>query len=218
MVTDTVAGWAFTRPHTLPASDADCPDWHRGRPRYAVWLLPITEPAILQRQAQLQALLADVLWPQPQRQAHITLRIAGFTVPQAHWPDDFTPAQQQQQQQALATLRPPAFTLYVGGPDSFDSAAFLRVSDPGAALEPLRQALALPQSAGEFRDGPYRPHLTVGLYRHALSTRTLAQRLRPLAELPPLPLPVDELHLADYDARCFNGPLRLLYRHHLPRA
>lgn len=208
-------------PRVLAADPHDPVAWRQGRRRYAVWLIEVQAPAVLARWRQAQTRLAPWLLPS-QRQAHLTVQVCGFVVeataegdpapPNTLRNDDFLPAQRAAQQQALQALKPPRFSLQVGGVDSFDSAAFLQVSDPQHALAPLRQALAL--AHGEFRSGPWVPHLTLGLYRAAWPKAELAQALRQANADGgrPLALPVRHLAWADYDAAQLGGRLRVRQR------
>lgn len=231
--------------HTWPADPADPVDWRQGRTRYTVWLLPIDDaagdsatetateaphpgapgrrPAVADSVARRLATVRAALPPEwlltGPRQPHITLQVCGFRVPHpARHADDFDPAQQAAQWQALQALRTRApqavrpFTLHIGGPDSFESAVFLRVADPGGALAPLRRALALHH--GEFRSAatPWVPHLTVGLYRQAVPTAAVARALDAASAAigpTPLALTVRRLLRVDYDARELQGPLDL---------
>ncbi|NDY91279.1 2'-5' RNA ligase family protein [Ideonella livida] len=188
----------------LAASLADPVDWRCGRQRYAVWLLPVESPEVLVRWRQLQAALQPWCWP-ALRQPHITLQVCGFTDGDGSRADDVSPVQLAHQWLALQRLRPRSFDLWVGGPDSFDAAAYLTVEDPGAALQALRPCLALPH--GEFRTVPYRPHLTLGLYRQPWPRSSLAAWWRRWAQAAcvPLRLPVTRVLLAEYDARALGG-------------
>lgn len=120
-----------------------------------------SRPDVLQRLQQARRHLGDWL-TDSHRQAHITLAIAGFLVEQPRYDDDDAcPQQLAALRQQLREQPPCALTLNIGGLDSFASAAFLAVSDPQRQLPGLRQQLA---RGDDFRDSPYLPHLTVGLY------------------------------------------------------
>lgn len=193
--------------HTLPCELRDYPQWHRGRQRYAVWSIPVDCPAVLARMQAARELLGDWLHPADQRQAHITLFVCGFIASQRQHSDDFTAPQLERQSQALAQLRPRAFSLQIGGLDSFASAAFLQVTDARQQLPLLRRQLA--GATREIRQAPYHPHLTLGLYRQRIAAAAWRERATALAELPPLPLAVKELHYCSYQAQQLFGPLRV---------
>ena len=190
----------------LPSLRDEYPEWHRGRPRYALWSIPVECPAMLQRLHEARRLLGDWLHPVQGRQAHISLFVCGFPCAVPCHDDDIGTAVLQAQHSALASLNAAPFELQIGGLDSFASAAFLGVRDDGQ-LEQLRQALA-PLSR-EIRQAAYVPHLTVGLYRQAVSAEQWHARAAPLHDSPPLSLAVRELQLVSYDARELQGPLRV---------
>lgn len=196
-------------PQVLACELRDYPEWHRGRERYAVWLIDADTPAVRERLALLQEQLGDLFVPQ-RRQPHITLFVCGFIDGAVTLDDDFDSQALPVQQQALQHLALPAFELRIGGPDSFDSAAFLRIDDPAAALPALREALG--RGAHEIRFGPYVPHLTLGLYRAAFAKDALRARFAALPALPPLRLRVEQLHFCSYAARELGSPLETLLR------
>jgi 2'-5' RNA ligase len=146
----------------------------------------------------------------PKRSPHITLQVCGFISEPAILDDDFDGAMLARQRAALAAARLPAFTLAIGGIDSFDSAAFLRVRDPARGLTAIRAALAAGHP--EACPGRYTPHVTIGLYRDRFAKRAVRRRLTALATLPPLRLAVRDIVLAGYAARELDGPLETLER------
>jgi 2'-5' RNA ligase len=97
------------------------------------------------------------------------------------------------------------FTLQLGRLNSFDSAAFLQVTDPEGGLQRLREVLV--GTHDEYRDMPYCPHLTVGLYRRAVAKTALTAQLLALDAGPALSLPVQAVSFVHYEARCLQGPL-----------
>ena len=194
-------------PRVLAVDDSDYPEWRRGREHYGVWLIDAETAAIRERLQYLREQLGDLFAPQA-RQAHITLFVGGFLCEQARLDDDFTLSALRQQQATLLAQPPAPFDLQIGGIDSFDSAAFLKVGDPQQALLPLRALLG--RHALEPRFAPYVPHLTLGLYRAAFDKRAVRARLRRLAAMPPLPLRVEALHFCSYAARTIGGPLQTL--------
>ena len=115
------------------------------------------------------------------------------------------------QQAALQALQLEPFTLQIGAIDSFDSAVFLRVGDPDNGLAPLRQALG--QGTREIRQSAYVPHLTVGLYSGAFDKELVEGKLQSFASHTPIPLRVQRIHFARYEARVLGGPLQLCHTH-----
>jgi 2'-5' RNA ligase len=119
--------------------------------------------------------------------------------------DDIALEQLEAQRRAIEALRTGPFELRIGGLDSFASAAFLSVQDDGQ-LDPLRQALT--QCAPEVRQAEYVPHLTVGLYRQAVSASNWRACAAALRNCPALRLPVREVQLLSYAAAELQGALR----------
>lgn len=190
--------------HTLPNVRRDFPEWHQGRPRYALWALMVDLPHL----RALLARAADVLGPwlldDYQRQPHITLALAGFPTAQPTQPDDYGPEDLARHRAALAAGAPPPFEICIGAPSSFSSAPFLSVEDPEGGIARLRQLLDdRPHPDG----GPYIPHLTLGLYSGAYPCRQVLQRLLSM-EWPPVRLRVDRLMLLEYEAGVIGGGLK----------
>jgi 2'-5' RNA ligase len=177
----------------------DYPEWHRGRDRYAVWLIDADLAPLCDRVARARAHLGGLL-ADAQRQPHVTVFVCGFLAEAATWNDDFTPAMLARQRRALEAAAVAPFELEIGGLASFDSAVFLEVRDPDHCLAPIRAALAHGQ--GEVCPHEvYTPHLTVGLYRDAFDKPAVTRRLAAFAEDPPRRLAVTGLHFAVYPAQ-----------------
>lgn len=208
----------FTRsPHTVPLEDRDYPEWRRGRERYGIWMIDADTEPVRERIALVRGELGDLL-SEHQRSAHVTVFVCGFLVDKAadyasidgFHNDDFEHAMRERQRAALAGARLPAFSLEIGGVNSFDSALFLDVSGAAGPLRAARAALRRGQP--EVCPGRYRPHLTVGLYRDAFAKHELRRRLAKLATLPPLRVAVSELVFASYQACSHSGPLEVIER------
>ncbi len=175
--------------------------WHRGRPRYAVWVLRVDDAAVLDRRASM----ADLLAPHgalPFTDPHITLFVAGFPTPAPLLDDDVADALLDAQVAALvaADLRAPR--LLVGGLNAFLSCPILEVRDPDGALAAIRA----PLGAEDLRFAPYVPHLTVGTFGDTRATGPVAAAIAPLRGLPPLPLRPSAVELVTFDASA-PGPL-----------
>lgn len=196
------------RATTIASRIGDFPEWHRGRPCYAVWAIALDDAAIQARLDGLRRALHGLLLPGGARQPHVTLQVCGFPAALPARPDDFGPQQLQAQLDALAGAA--AFELHIGGAFSFVSAACLSVRDPAGSLARLRAAW---QQAAPCSDAtPYVPHVTAGLYAGAWPLREVRARLQPLRRAPPLRLQVEALDWMSYDSRHVAGPLRPLLR------
>ena len=195
------SGFSFSE--TIVTQQRDYPEWHKGRSRYAIWMIPIDCPRVLAYLDQATRQLADLLHPS-RRQPHITLFVCGFEQERQVHNDDFTAAQLQQQIAALRALPLPA-TLQIGRPDSFSSAAYLSVTDPDGCLHDWRAVLA--DSCSEIRPLAYVPHITLGLYRQRIKADELQGRLAEIHYPAELILPVNRLEYVTYSSADMFGLL-----------
>jgi len=204
LFSDPVAGPT----ETLVADLRDYPEWHRGRERYGVWIVPVHGAALLRYIDQTREALGDLIHASPHRQPHLTLFVCGFDGA-GEGDDDFPPECLERQRVALQTATGAAGALPLARPDSFASAAFIPVGDPMGMLARWRHRLQ--QVSREVRQSPYVPHITLGLYRRCVSAEVLRRRLAALAPPPPI-LAVDELAYVTYTARDQLGPLHTVHR------
>lgn len=204
---------ANSPPRSIPCELRDYPEWHHGRRRYGVWLLPVQCPSLLAHIYRLRTELADLLHPAGQRQAHISLFVCGFASGLRRHDDDFSKAQRQQQLRELGQHPGQTLTLAVGMADSFASAAFLPIHDESGQLQQWRDRLA--RHATEIRQAPYSAHITLGLYRRSLPAQLLRERLMALHEAQPRTLQIRQIQYATYNAQQLFGPLRVKHSLHL---
>lgn len=197
----SASGFSFSE--TIATELRDYSEWHKGRSRYGIWMIPINCPRVLAYLDQATHQLADLLHPS-RRQPHITLFVCGFEQERRVNNDDFTAAQLQQQIAALRTL-PLSATLQIGRPDSFASAAYLSVSDPEGQLHAWRALLA--ECCNEIRPLAYVPHITLGLYRQGISADKLQERLDDIHCPAGLLLTVNRLEYATYSSADMFGSL-----------
>ncbi len=186
--------------------------WHRGRPRYAVWVLRVTDDAVRERMNDVSRALSralgpapDMLRPQPAAEAHVTVWVAGFPTDTPALGDalDDDVAWARLHAQAAEAAGAGPLSLVVGGANSFLSCAFLEVFDPTGGLGRLRARLG----PGELRFAPYLPHVTAALYGDRAPLDRLRAALQPLRALPPLPMVVDALELVTFRAEVAGSPL-----------
>jgi len=204
LFSDPVAGPA----ETMVADLRDYPEWHRGRERYGVWVVPVWDAALLDYIEASRAQLADLIHPSPRRQPHLTLFVCGFHG-DGDRDDDFPPARLEQQLASLHAGAGMASVLPLAPPDSFASAAFIPVGDPLGRLAQWR--LLLEAAGREIRPSAYVPHITLGLYRRCVSGDIIRQRLAALAPPPPM-MVVGELEYVTYAACDQLGPLHTMHR------
>lgn len=194
--------WArfVAAPTTLGPTPGVREAWHRGRPRYAVWVLRVHDPAVLDRRAAM----ADHLAPhgaQPFTDPHVTVFVAGFPTERPVEDDDVAEATLRAQLAALAAapLRAPRLT--VGGLNAFLTCPMLEIHDPHGDLDALRAPLlgALLGAEREVRFAPFLPHFTVGPFGDTRPTGPVAAAIAPYRALPPLALRPDALELVTFD-------------------
>ena len=175
--------------------------WHRGRERYAVWVVRLDDRAVVARAASLAASLGATIRPVEPRDLHVTVHVAGFPSDSPHHDDDVSWATLEAQAASLAEV--PAGTISVGGANSFATAAFLEVEDHGV-LAAVRSALGSHHE--ELRFAPFDPHLTVGTYLDAWPISEVASRLAAPDAL--LRISVTQVHLITFDAQRPGASLR----------
>lgn len=194
---------------TLVAELRDYPEWHRGRKRYGAWVVPITQPDVLDYVAHARDALADLLHPCPLRQPHVTVFVCGFHRPRGRAHDDFPSVLLRRQRALLRRMAHRPAVLPLARPDSFASAAFVPVEDSAGGIARWRALLG--SVSNEIRQADYVPHITLGLYRRQADAPTIRQRMAAL-EMPPPTLTATELHYVTYKASDQRGPLRTQHR------
>lgn len=208
--------WArfLDTPRTLGPSPGVREDWHRGRRRFAVWLLPVTDRAVLARVAEVQAALGGFIRPLPPEQLHVTAWVAGFPARIPTEEDDVDEAALAELGRGLRARPPVAPRLQVGPASAFLSCAMLEVRDEHGELEALRTRLL--RGPPEVRFAPFRPHITLGRFPADLDTREIVSRLAPYRSLPSLLLRARELRRVELDAFVEDGPHRAVLSIPLP--
>jgi 2'-5' RNA ligase len=197
--------------HTLANVRRDFPEWHQGRPHYALWALDLDVPHLRDMLARAASRLSPWLLDDYRRQPHITLAVAGFPCPSPSRPDDYGPADLARHRARLAQSAPPPFRIRIGPASSFSSAPFLSVEDPSGGIAQLRQLLDAPAQQG---DPPYIPHLTLGLYSGAYPCALLLDQLERIS-WPSIQLDIRSVSLMHYAAPIIGGPLEIVERHFL---
>nr|WP_199039544.1 2'-5' RNA ligase family protein [Dyella sp. ASV24] len=199
---------------TLVAELRDYPEWHRGRGRYGVWVIPVQDAALLDYIEATREQLADLIHPSPRRQPHLTVFVCGFHG-EGVADDDFPSLRLARQVTLLQACAGTLCTLPMARPDSFASAAFVPVGDASGQLSRWRHALS--EASCEVRQSPYVPHITLGLYRRCVGGDVVRRRLAMLAMPPPV-LAIRELHYVTYDTRDQLGPLETVHSVSLKQA
>lgn len=161
----------------IPTFDHDYPQWHKGREQYSLWYLEIQDAELLVYLNQLRDAFSDILYQPNTRQFHISLYICGFKTQHAKkWDDDFDCVDLNTQIDVLNQLKLNAFKLTTAKLNSFHSALFLEIQDPSGSLALIRKQLT--KTSGEIAALEYCPHITIGLYRSAMSSDAVFDRIR----------------------------------------
>ena len=206
---DTTPASAAGHEYTLASVQRDFVEWRKERTHYAVWAIDVDTPVLRAATAAMRAHLADKLLNGYRRQPHVTLHLCGFPGAAPRFDDDYPGAALQRQIAALQAAGPAPFTLEIGSPASFTSAAYFSVADHAGGIRTARHALAGTESTD---DGfPFTPHVTCGLYRGEFHMPTLLQRMAACRLGLPLELKVERLTLMAYEAAVIGGPLTSLY-------
>lgn len=167
----------FRATPTVADGRHDTDDWRSRRGSFAMALVRIPSSVMQPALDRLRADLAPFPFVRqhPDGFHHVTLQELGFLVDTPSGSDEIDPVRLEEFTQAAAAAvgERPAFTLRLGGANSFQDAAFLEVHD-GGALEPLHSRLlelaAIPR-APQFA---YVPHVTIAHYTAAAPNHHLA--------------------------------------------
>ena len=193
---------------TLASVQRDFVEWRKARTHYAVWAIDVDTSALRTAIAAMRAHLAEYLLPDYRRQAHVTLNLCGFPAAAQNLNDDYPAVTLQTQIAALQTSAPNPFTLEIGTPDSFTSAAYFSVNDCSGGIQAIRHTLRGNRTPDETL--LFTPHVTYGLYRGEFSLPALIQRMVTCDAGLPVRLQIDRLTLMAYEAAIIGGPLTSL--------
>ncbi len=215
MVSDFEGVWeAFCAAGTtLGHTPGEREAWHRGRGRYALWLLRLDPGPVAERVRVMQERLGGLVRPGRTQDLHVTVFVCGFPAPVVHHDDDVAEHRLAQAHQDLQAVLPRAPELIVGGVNGFRSCAVLEVADPLGDLARVRTRLA--QWSDEVRFEPFRPHVTLGTFPETVSVAPLIQALGALRHQPPLTWRPQALELVEFDARAEQPVLETRWRVHL---
>lgn len=198
---------------TWPAEQRDFVEWRRGRRSFAVWALDAEISPVIARCHRLQAALAPWLMPDYVRQPHVTLGWCGFPAEIPSLADDFGPGELRRQLAALQEA-PLPFSLRIGEPASFASAAYLSVGDPEGGIAQLRQILAPAVEATGF---DFVPHVSFGLYRQVVPLAEMRAAMAETDSGQGCEIRVKRVFWMSYEAAVVGGPLRKLAAFDLQR-
>jgi 2'-5' RNA ligase len=189
---------------TVPYVIRDFPDWHRGRREYTVWVVELAQDDILAKVEAARKHLSGLLLNSYRRQPHITLFVCGFFTDSPRFDDDFCQSQLDAHLQLLSEAKVDPFSIEIGGLNSFVSAPFLEVHDKEGGIERVRGLLST--LGREVDRDTFTPHVTVGLYSEAFSTKAVIEKLSAFPG-DPVNCAVERISFAAYSASEICGPL-----------
>lgn len=195
---------------TIACVARDFPEWHKGRGRYAVWVLELDDPGLLDVLGRARDRFSDVLLTPYNRQPHVTVSIGGFIVPRASLDDDYSDVARAQDINALESARLPPFMLTLGPLDTFSTALHFHIQDSSGTIATIRKLLN--RGWDEGRTEPYVAHVTVGLYSVAVPMNEIQRRLAAFPSHSPTSCTIHSLSLMTYEASVTGGPLTLVTR------
>lgn len=199
----------------VPTLNQDYPAWHLGREHYALWYLEILDPDLLVYLATLREHFSDILYTPNTRQFHITLFICGFfnalntadailAAEKSKYNDNFSEQQFKQQQRQLQQLSFTNIQLKTGQINSFQSALFIEIQDDFEQLAQIRQCLNM--NSVEIAPIEYCPHITLGLYKHAMNSDDVFARIAKLQQQQ-FNIDFQQISFGSYQAQLLQGPL-----------
>ena len=208
----------FLRPNTVvvPTEHHDYGDWHQGRQNYALWYLEIEQTNVLDYLEHLRLQFSDILFQPNTRQFHITLFICGFYTEETPlFNDDFSKTQFEVQIKHLIDAHIKTFTIKTTKLNSFESALFIEIEDHHQILSKIR--LILSQQAIEIAPLDYCPHITLGLYKDAIQSNDVFERIANIQQTD-FEIDINHLTFGCYQAQHLQGSLQAFYQHTLGSA
>jgi 2'-5' RNA ligase len=189
--------------HTIKVEDKNHRCWHQGIKQYGFWAIVINDKSWLSIYEQARKHVSNLVLPDYQRQAHLTLSACGL-IDKKH----FTENKLKQQIRVLQDLELSEFYINLQELDSFETAPYISVGI-NDELNKIRKALESIR-----QDDPaleFKPHLTLGFYKQALPIASIREHL--LAHsLPSAPaLLVDTLCYCTYQTDTIQGKFSIQF-------
>lgn len=180
-------------------------NWQKGRRYYGVWYITIDNERLIHYCRYVRSVFGLLLYPNYQRQFHITLFVNGFIRPQCYYQDDCSPITVARQVRLLQKLALPKFSLTTTGVASFLANPYVAV---GLADELLLIKETLACVHAEIAPSEYCPHITLGMYCQQVAFDDVAQLLVLLNHVHvPQTIRIEKLTFGVYDAYQLQGKL-----------
>lgn len=206
----------FTRlSHTTDTLSTWSMRWRRWlTPANISFIVPITDPVVSSYLIEAQRRLVPYMTytPQPPGKLHITVRLLGYLRAGLPLPETWRRSELQALANHAQTLfaKLPVFDVRVGPINAFPNVAIAEVHDEGQ-LRLLETAVneLIPHIHRTPQPYPLIPHITLGYFGRR-PTGPIIDALRPLRNLPALPLIVDSVALTLYYRSSGSYPSKYL--------
>lgn len=182
-------------------------DWHKGRSKYAVWVLELNDDRFLERYQSAQQHLSRYLIATYVRQPHITLAPCGFLSSEKYHHDDYCPEDLQKDIDYILSLELKRIEVAVRNIlISYAIAPGFEVLDVHRGLAHLNHGLSKQDHFDDHYD--YFPHITVGLYNDEWPTEMILNELKCFDIQEDVLLQFDVIKLVSYVPTVSGGQLK----------
>ena len=192
---------------TLPATQRNYLEWHKGRDRYFLWAIDINDKSLDIKLNRIKQTLAPYLISPYTRQFHITLYVCGFMLEKMNRNDDFDVQLMAQQMSAIKKLELAEFEISLSEVNSFLSAPFVEVVDKTESLARVRNSLVAHRS--EIRTTDYVPHITLGIYNNGYSCKEVSSVIEDCESLENIKFTINKLSLMSYSSEDIGSTLHV---------
>ncbi|GAA5096019.1 2'-5' RNA ligase family protein [Wohlfahrtiimonas larvae] len=194
-------------PKTYGSLNNDFYAWHKGRSKYAVWVLEFSDDLFLQRYRAAQQHLSSYLIANYVRQPHITLAPCGFLSTEKQHHDDYCLDVIEQDVEKILSLELNAIEVAIRNIlISYAIAPGFEVLDLQGDLKRLNDSLAKYDHFEENYD--YFPHVTVGLYNDEWPTDVILEALKRFEIEEDITLKLNVIKLVSYVPTISGGQLK----------
>lgn len=182
-------------------------DWHKGRLKYAVWILELEDVDLLRRYQEAQQYLSPYLITTYARKPHITLAPCGFLVSDKQYRDDYCWDAIEQDINQIMSLELRTIQIAIRNVlISYAIAPGFEVLDMQGDLKRLNERLVKPDHCDH--DGEYFPHVTVGLYNDEWPTDLIVNVLEGFEIQKDIGLSLNVIKLVSYVPTVSGGQLK----------
>ncbi|MGL4673747.1 MAG: 2'-5' RNA ligase family protein [Wohlfahrtiimonas sp.] len=182
-------------------------DWHKGRSKYAVWVLELNDEQFLQRYQKAQQHLSPYLISTYERKPHITLAPCGFLSSEKQHHDNYCWDAIEQDIEKILSLELNVIEVVIRNIlISYAIAPGFEVLDLQGDLKRLNDSLAKHDHFEENYD--YFPHVTVGLYNDEWPTDLILEVLQHFEIEEDIVLKFNVIKLVSYAPTVSGGQLK----------